>query len=277
LVTGELDHHDFTAEMTLGTNENATNSIFTHRDVGKDFIRGTSTSLPFAPGGFDFKDNPGVNDGMDIELDEILQDLESIPPGFERGIDYEKKDSKNLDFSGLKFPKNLSPSLRFEPSPQLTIEPKVEEKIAPNGNKDVDELLPETSVLPNLIPKPQKSSNKQWVHMVDVNQDFPEFYDLVPELAHNYPFELDTFQKRACYHLENSQSVFVAAHTSAGKTVVAEYAIALSVKHMTKAIYTSPIKALSNQKYRDFKQTFEDVGILTGDIQINPNAGITVN
>ena len=53
--------------------------------------------------------------------------------------------------------------------------------------------------------------------------------------------------------LEQGESVFVAAHTSAGKTVVAEYAIALSQKHMTRTIYTSPIKALSNQKFRDFK------------------------
>jgi len=68
--------------------------------------------------------------------------------------------------------------------------------------------------------------------------------------------------------------VFVAAHTSAGKTVVAEYAIALSLKHMTKTIFTSPIKALSNQKFRDFKQKFgaTDVGIVTGDISINRDA-----
>ena len=58
----------------------------------------------------------------------------------------------------------------------------------------------------------------------------------------------------------------------AGKTVVAEYAIALSLKHMTKTIFTSPIKALSNQKFRDFKQKFEDVGILTGDVSINRDA-----
>lgn len=53
--------------------------------------------------------------------------------------------------------------------------------------------------------------------------------------------------------MEQGDSVFVCAHTSAGKTVVAEYAIALSKKINRKAIYTSPIKALSNQKYRDFK------------------------
>ena len=51
--------------------------------------------------------------------------------------------------------------------------------------------------------------------------------------------------------------MFVAAHTSAGKTVVAEYAFALATKHCTRAIYTSPIKTISNQKFRDFGETFE--------------------
>ena len=53
--------------------------------------------------------------------------------------------------------------------------------------------------------------------------------------------------------MQRAECVFVAAHTSAGKTVVAEYAIAMAQQHMTRVIYTSPIKALSNQKYRDFK------------------------
>ncbi|KAJ2966235.1 hypothetical protein NUW58_g10710 [Xylaria curta] len=95
-------------------------------------------------------------------------------------------------------------------------------------------------------------------------------------MAREWPFELDTFQKEAVYHLENGDSVFVAAHTSAGKTVVAEYAIALAARHMTKAIYTSPIKALSNQKFRDFRETFDEVGILTGDVQINPEASCLI-
>ena len=72
--------------------------------------------------------------------------------------------------------------------------------------------------------------------MVDVNRDITNFRELVPEMAREWPFELDTFQKEAVYHLEGGDSVFVAAHTSAGKTVVAEYAIALAAKHMTKAI-----------------------------------------
>ncbi|ETN69905.1 DEAD/DEAH box helicase, partial [Necator americanus] len=72
--------------------------------------------------------------------------------------------------------------------------------------------------------------------------------------------------------MEKGESVFVAAHTSAGKTVVAEYAVALCEQHRTRAIYTSPIKALSNQKFRDFKMMFTDVGLVTGDIQLSPEA-----
>ena len=74
--------------------------------------------------------------------------------------------------------------------------------------------------------------------------------------------------------MERGESVFVAAHTSAGKTVVAEYAIALAFEHRTRIVYTSPIKALSNQKFRDFCDKFgrEKVGLLTGDNSVNPDA-----
>uniref|UniRef100_A0A672LGB0 SKI2 homolog, superkiller viralicidic activity 2-like n=1 Tax=Sinocyclocheilus grahami TaxID=75366 RepID=A0A672LGB0_SINGR len=101
------------------------------------------------------------------------------------------------------------------------------------------------------------------------------FFFFIPAPS-QYPFELDVFQKQAILRLEAHDSVFVAAHTSAGKTVVAEYAIALSQKHMTRTIYTSPIKALSNQKFRDFKATFGDVGLLTGDVQLSPEASCLI-
>ena len=103
-----------------------------------------------------------------------------------------------------------------------------------------------------------------------------KFRKLVPNMAIEYPFELDTFQKRAIVHIERGECVFVAAHTSAGKTVVAEYAVALASKHMTRAIYTSPIKALSNQKFRDFKDKFGDVGLVTGDVSVDPDASCLV-
>ena len=97
-------------------------------------------------------------------------------------------------------------------------------------------------------------------------------FDLIENPAIKYPFELDEFQKRSIIRLEQKQSVLVCAHTSSGKTVVAEYGIALGEKHSKRVIYTSPIKALSNQKYQDFKKRFNSVGILTGDVSINPDA-----
>jgi len=69
----------------------------------------------------------------------------------------------------------------------------------------------------------------------------------------------------------------VCAHTSAGKTVIAEYAIALAFKHNRRALYTSPIKALSNQKYREFDTKFGNTGVVTGDVSINPGVQFQIN
>jgi ATP-dependent RNA helicase DOB1 len=63
---------------------------------------------------------------------------------------------------------------------------------------------------------------------------------------------------------ERNESVLVAAHTSAGKTAVAEYAIAKALKNGQRVVYTSPLKALSNQKYRELSEQFGDVGLMTG-------------
>ncbi|GFP91206.1 helicase ski2w [Phtheirospermum japonicum] len=101
------------------------------------------------------------------------------------------------------------------------------------------------------------------------------FHKLVPDMALNFPFELDPFQKEAIFYLERGESVFVAAHTSAGKTVVAEYAFALASRHCTRAVYTAPIKTISNQKYRDFCGKF-DVGLLTGDVSLRPEASCLI-
>lgn len=90
--------------------------------------------------------------------------------------------------------------------------------------------------------------------------------------AKEYSFQLDAFQREAINCLENHESVLVSAHTSAGKTVCAEYAIAMALRDNQRIIYTSPIKALSNQKYRDLQDEFKDVGLMTGDVTINPNA-----
>eukprot|EP00792_Barthelona_sp_PAP020_P001619 TRINITY_DN1258_c0_g1_i1.p1 TRINITY_DN1258_c0_g1~~TRINITY_DN1258_c0_g1_i1.p1 ORF type:complete len:1022 (-),score=298.05 TRINITY_DN1258_c0_g1_i1:83-3148(-) len=94
------------------------------------------------------------------------------------------------------------------------------------------------------------------------------------EYIKQYPFELDEFQKKAITHIHRDESVLVSAHTSAGKTVCAEYAIAKAFLNNQRVIYTCPIKALSNEKYNDFnKNKFPGkVGLMTGDTTISPNA-----
>jgi antiviral helicase SKI2 len=76
----------------------------------------------------------------------------------------------------------------------------------------------------------QAKHQEVWAVMEGVEGIASNFLNLVPDMALTFPFELDTFQKEAIYHLERNESVFVAAHTSAGKTVVAEYAFALAAK-----------------------------------------------
>lgn len=98
----------------------------------------------------------------------------------------------------------------------------------------------------------------------------------VGQAAKEYPFILDAFQREAILCIDNNQSVLVSAHTSAGKTVCAEYAIALALREKQRVIFTSPIKALSNQKYREMYEEFNDVGLMTGDVTINPTASCLV-
>jgi superfamily II RNA helicase len=95
---------------------------------------------------------------------------------------------------------------------------------------------------------------------------------------HPFPYHLDEFQMNGCWGIETNKNVLITAHTSSGKTAIAEYTIALAVHLGKKVIYTSPIKTLSNQKFFDFKRTFAnyEIGILTGDIKLNPEANILI-
>lgn len=95
----------------------------------------------------------------------------------------------------------------------------------------------------------------------------PEYTPGPPALE--YKFTLDPFQKQSIDCIEKNESVLVSAHTSAGKTAIAEYAIAKSLRDKQRVIYTSPIKALSNQKYRELNEKFKDVGLITGDVTQN--------
>lgn len=96
--------------------------------------------------------------------------------------------------------------------------------------------------------------------------------------AAGLPFELDDFQTEACTALEGGRGVLVAAPTGAGKTVVGEFAVHLALASGRKAFYTTPIKALSNQKYADLvrRHGVENVGLLTGDTTLNGEAPVVV-
>jgi len=98
------------------------------------------------------------------------------------------------------------------------------------------------------------------------------------EYHNQYSFELSPFQKYAIEAIINEQHVLVTAHTGSGKTLPAEFAIEHFHRKGKKVIYTSPIKALSNQKYYEFTQKFPHInfGILTGDMKFNPEADVLI-
>ena len=89
--------------------------------------------------------------------------------------------------------------------------------------------------------------------------------------------QYDRFQQEAIDYIKEGHSVIVSAPTGAGKTAIAEYVIEECLKENKGVIYTAPIKALSNQKFRDFTKAYRDkIGILTGDVSINPEAPVLI-
>ncbi|MFM8191791.1 MAG: DEAD/DEAH box helicase [Candidatus Nanopelagicus sp.] len=103
-------------------------------------------------------------------------------------------------------------------------------------------------------------------------------YPKTKKFAESFPFELDQFQLDACYALEAGKGVLVAAPTGAGKTIVGEFAVDLVINSGGKCFYTTPIKALSNQKFQELTLKYGDnkIGLLTGDTSINSEAQIVV-
>ena len=89
-------------------------------------------------------------------------------------------------------------------------------------------------------------------------------------------YTLNAFQVQAAKAIASNKNVLVSAPTGSGKTLVAEYAIDRAVREHRQVIYTSPIKALSNQKYRDFKADQLDVGLMTGDLTLDAGAAILI-
>lgn len=116
---------------------------------------------------------------------------------------------------------------------------------------------------------------------VVAGQETPETLESRREIeafAARYPFPLDLFQLDAITQLAQGRSVMVAAPTGTGKTLVAEYAIWRSQQRQQRVIYTTPLKALSNQKYRDLRELYgyDAVGLVTGDIVEHSHASIVI-
>ena len=131
----------------------------------------------------------------------------------------------------------------------------------------------------NVPPKPFRTETLKGLTLTDSDlngHSSPRIPD--PDPAEVFPFALDPFQLEAIAALGDNCSVVVCAPTGSGKTLVGEYAIYRALAQGQRVFYTTPLKALSNQKYRDFCQQFgsEQVGLLTGDISINRDAAAVV-
>src|SRR5687768_13349628 len=102
-------------------------------------------------------------------------------------------------------------------------------------------------------------------------RDVSDVHGWLAAFAETQPFPLDEFQLEACEALASGRSVLVAVPTGAGKTVVAEFASWLARRRGEGAVYTTPLKALSNQKYRELAARWPgEVGLLTGDVSLQP-------
>ncbi|XP_063539452.1 superkiller complex protein 2 [Cydia strobilella] len=252
---------------------------------------------------------------IDIENEEVGkflgEELLTIPPGCKEGVlfaedgftmlngpEQVKTEGEKMDKDGIDIKANIDLEEVIDSNTHLVGLWKDEDEPRPktkqnqpqseSDSMDNDNFLESTIIQPPVelpeIPILNITSSSvrtgvtstEWAEMIDVSLPVPDFREKIKDMAHSYPFELDNFQKQAILKLEEGHHVFVAAHTSAGKTVVAEYAIAMSRRNCTRAIYTSPIKALSNQKYNDFNKMFGEVGLLTGDLQINATASCLV-
>uniref|UniRef100_A0A673HWG5 Helicase SKI2W-like n=1 Tax=Sinocyclocheilus rhinocerous TaxID=307959 RepID=A0A673HWG5_9TELE len=263
---------DFTEVLLEDTGLSAKNSLSLQRQPGppSESLRGSNTNYPFLPAGMEELTLEQIKKKSEREEDiDFEKDLLTVPPGLKAGVDFSDKGRVSL----------LLSIIDALPEEKEGVSRKEETVKLPRTNS-LEELGIKVWITfrkrSHLFICPTFGDLKKWAVPVDISSPCDDFYKRIPDPAFKYPFELDVFQKQAILRLEAHDSVFVAAHTSAGKTVVAEYAIALSQKHMTRTIYTSPIKALSNQKFRDFKTTFGDVGLLTGDVQLSPESSCLI-
>ncbi|KAI8523660.1 hypothetical protein RHMOL_Rhmol13G0090800 [Rhododendron molle] len=271
----------------------------------KDFVKGSINKRPFRPGGLDNSQaserNPvGASNGQwarsyswNVYKDQTVIKSTSVEKQNELYVQFDDLFKKAWEEDVTEFvgEGHVSESEEAEvdeeivKSESVELEAEVNMDTVPGGvfapeSLILDEILSVESVQSiSILHRTGDSGGLEhkeaWAVREGGEEIAEHFHELVPDMALEFPFELDKFQKEAIYYLEKADSVFVAAHTSAGKTVVAEYAFALASKHCTRAVYTAPIKTISNQKYRDFCGKF-DVGLLTGDVSLRPEASCLI-
>ncbi len=162
---------------------------------------------------------------------------------------------------------------------------KISQNIFPNikklNNKYVDDIMLERTSA-GIVPL--ASGGLLGIGMVSnkcknfFNTLENNYFQLKTDPKTDEPFEPDIFQKTSANHLFLGDDVIVTAPTGTGKTAIAEYVITKNLREGKKTFYTTPLKALSNEKYRDFYKTYGEnlVGLLTGDTKINTDAPILI-
>ncbi|KAL6929733.1 ATP-dependent RNA helicase mtr4 [Hanseniaspora valbyensis] len=244
----------------------------------------------------DLKEHNKKNDTNNNEIDDLINDVELSDNDFD---DFEESEQEEKDNDNKKRKlnesdedidtkiKNVNKLIDFNQK-QAIVKDGFETEQSKQYNIS-NGLLPENAVVKtgeaatNGGDDNVEEGKVQIKHQVRHQVAIPPNYNYIPIAEHvrvkearTYPFTLDPFQDTSISCIDRNESVLVSAHTSAGKTVVAEYAIAQTLRDKQRVIYTSPIKALSNQKYRELLKEFGDVGLMTGDITINPDASCIV-
>ncbi|CAL1711225.1 unnamed protein product [Somion occarium] len=221
-------------------------------------------------------------------LDEAPQDAEIEETYDNAHMDAEQpKDEdefpkkRKADDASPAQPDKSSSSMEVDAGPSVPKKPRVASPQPVVVDEVEIEAKREFPVIAGLTPiTVDAGARLELRHQVRHQVAVPPGYPYIPISQHvppakpvrEYNFTLDPFQQVSVYAIQRNESVLVSAHTSAGKTVVAEYAIAQCLQNKQRVIYTSPIKALSNQKYREMLAAFGDVGLMTGDVTINPSA-----
>lgn len=286
LKEGDDFHYDLTSKSSVSMKRCATSN---------QTITGSVGSLPFKPPALDLLDGDteATSTNAEISFDQYLvkelENFESTIPGTnvsnkfmceEDNLDElfrlngeDEQDlnewlkEENSDYENLAIIFKNKASLGIE---DISSNEKTSEKAK---DKEIQKMVNRVLNISIKNADLMEDKSSEFAKVINISKEPDE--DIINP-AKTYDFKLDPFQKQAILHMEKFCNVFVAAHTSAGKTVVAEYAIAMARRSMTKVVYTSPIKALSNQKYRDFTLEFGDVGLITGDVQVNTDSSCLI-